>query len=82
MENFNYTKKNKKHSLSKMKHAHDTALTVFQVKPKTWKPKPSMTSIDISGIKGLDKLEIQEIKKFYFNQKLPLERSLLVDQEL
>ena len=79
MENFNYADKN---SLSRMKHAHDTALAVFQVKPKTWKSKPSMTSIDISSIKSPDNLKFQEIKKFCFNQKLPMERSLLVDQEL
>ena len=42
---------------------HDTALTVFQVKPKTWKPKPTTTSIDIPGIKSPDKLKCQEIKK-------------------
>ena len=79
IENFNYADKN---SLWRIEHAHDTALTVFQVKTKTWKPKPPMTSIDISGIKSPDKIKFQEIKKFCFNQKLPLERSLLVDQEL
>ena len=41
-----------------------------------------MTSIDISGIKNPDKLKCREIKNFCFNQKLPLERSFLVDQEL
>ena len=41
-----------------------------------------MTFINISGIKNPDKLKCQEIKNFCFNQKLPLERSLLVDQEL
>ena len=60
----------------------DIALTVFQVKPKTWKSKPTMTSIDISGIKNPDKFKCQEIKQFCFNQKLPVERSFLVDQEL
>ena len=79
MENFNYADKN---SLSRIKRAHNTALTVFQVKPKTWKFKPSMTSIDISGIKIPDKLKFEEIKKTCFNQKLPLESSLLVDQDL
>ena len=41
-----------------------------------------MTSIKISGIKNPDKLKCREIKNFCFNQKLPLERSFLVDQEL
>ena len=34
MENFDNADKN---SLLRMEHAHDTALTVFQEKPKTWK---------------------------------------------
>ena len=41
-----------------------------------------MTFINISGIKNPDKLKCQEIKNFCFNQKLPLERSFLVYQEL
>ena len=53
-----------KNSLSRLKHAHDTALIVFQVKPKTWRSKPTMTSIDISGIKSSDKLKCQEINLF------------------
>ena len=65
-----------------MKHAHDTAQTVFQVNSKTWKSKPTMTSIDITSIKNPDKRKCQEIKNLCFNQKLPLERSFLVDQEL
>ena len=48
-----------KNSLSRLKHAHDTALTVFHVKPITWKSKPIMTFIDISGIKSPDKLKCQ-----------------------
>ena len=55
--------KKKKTSLSRMKHAHDTALIVFQVKQKTWKSKLSMTSIDIFRIKSPDKLKFQEINK-------------------
>ena len=65
-----------------MKHAHDIALKVFQEKPKTWKSKSSMTSIDISGIKSSEKLKFQEANNFCFNKKPQLERSLLVDQEL
>ena len=57
MQNFDYADKN---SLSRMKHAHDTALTVFQVKPKTWKSKLSMTSIDISIIKSPDNLNFKK----------------------
>ena len=60
MHNFDNVNKS---SLLRMKHAHDTALTVFQVKPKTWKSKPTMTSIDILGIETPDKLKCQEIKK-------------------
>ena len=60
MDNFDNANKS---SLSRMKHAHDTALTVFQVKPKTWKSKPIMTFIGILGIKTPDKLKCQEIKK-------------------
>ena len=56
MDNFDDADKN---SLSRLKHAHDTALIVFQVKPKTLKSKPTMTSIDISGIKGPNKLKCQ-----------------------
>ena len=55
-----------KSSLSGMKHAHDTVLIVFQIKPKIWKSKPTMTSIDISGIKNLDKRKCQEINNFFF----------------
>ena len=41
-----------------------------------------MTSIDISGIKNPHEPKCQEIKNFCFKQKLPLERSSLVNQEL
>ena len=44
MDNFDNENKN---SLSTLKHTHDTALTVFQVKPKTWQSKPITTLIDI-----------------------------------
>ena len=60
-------KKKKKPSLSRMEHAHDTALIVFRVKPKTWKSKLSITSINIFGIKSLDKLTFQEINKILFS---------------
>ena len=60
MDNFDNANKN---ILSRLKHAHDTALTVFQVKPKTWKSKPTTTSIAIPGIKSSDKLKCQEVKK-------------------
>ena len=60
MDNFDNANKN---SLSSMKHANNTALTVFQVNSKTWKSKPTTTSIDIPGIKSPDKVECQEIKK-------------------
>ena len=60
MDNFDNANKN---SLSTMKHAHHTALTLFQVKPKTWKSNPTTTSIDIPGIKSPGKLKCQEIKK-------------------
>ena len=60
MDNFDNADKN---SLSRMKHAHDTALTVFQIKPKTWKSKPTTTSVDIPGIKSPDRVKCQEIKK-------------------
>ena len=42
MNNFDNANKD---SLLRMKHARDTALIVFQVKTKTWKSKPTMTSI-------------------------------------
>ena len=60
MDNFDNANKN---SLSAIKHAHDTALTLFQVKPKTWKSNPTTTSIDIPGVKRPGKLKCQEIKK-------------------
>ena len=60
MENFDNAKKS---SLSRMKQAHKTALIIFQVKSKTWKSKPTITSIDISDIKRSGKLKCQEIKK-------------------
>ena len=53
MDNFDNANKN---SLSTMNNAHDTALTGFQVKPKTWKSKLTTTSIDIPGIKHPGKL--------------------------
>ena len=60
MDNFDNGNKN---SLSTLKHPHDTALTGFQVKSRTWKFKPTTTSINIPGIKRSDKLKCQEIKK-------------------
>ena len=63
MDNFDNADKS---SLSGMKHAHDTVLIVFQIKPKIWKSKPTMTSIEISGIKNLDKRKCQEINNFFF----------------
>ena len=54
MDNFDNADKN---SLSGMNYAHDPVLTVFQVKPKIWKSKSNMTSINIYGC---------------FNQELPL----------
>ena len=60
MDNFDNANKN---ILSRLKHAHNTALTVFQIKPKTWKSKPTTTSIVIPGIKSSDKLKCQEVKK-------------------
>ena len=59
MDNFDNADKN---SLSSMKHAHDTALIVFQVKLKSCKSKRTITSIDISSIKSSDKIKCQEIK--------------------
>lgn len=79
MDNFDNANKN---SLSEMKHAHDTVSTVFQVKPEIWRSKPTMISIDISGIKNLDKLKCQEKNYFCFNQKLSLERSLYTNLEI
>lgn len=79
MDNFDNANKN---SLSEMKHAHDTVSTVFQVKPKIWRSKPTMISIDISGIKIPDKLKCQEKNYFCFNQKLSLERSLYTNLEI
>ena len=60
MENFDNANKS---SLSRMKHAHETALIIFQVKSKTWKSKPTITSIDISDIKRSGELRCQEMKK-------------------
>ena len=55
MDNFDNANKNK-NSLG-MKHTHNTAQTVFQVKPKTWKSNSTMTSINIPGIKSPDKIK-------------------------
>ena len=60
MDNFDNGNKN---SLSTLKHPHDTALTGFQVKPRTWQFKATTISINIYGIKHPDKLKCQEINK-------------------
>ena len=78
-DNFDYADKN---SLSGMQHAHDTAITLFQVKPLSTKSKPAVSSTDISMIKNLGKLKCQEIVPFRYNQKLPLDNSFMVEQEL
>ena len=40
-----------------MQHAHDTTITVFQVKPSAKKYKPAVSSTDITMIKNLDKVK-------------------------
>ena len=71
-----------RNSLSGRKHAHDSVITVSQVKPSTMKSKPTMSSTDISATKNLEKLKCQEILSFHYNQKFPLECIFLVGQEL
>ena len=65
-----------------MKHAHDTVVKVFHVNPSTMKSKPTMRSAGISSIKNHENLKCKEILRFYYNQKLPLERTFLIGQEL
>ena len=68
-----------RNSLSGMKHAHDTTMTVFQVKASTMKSKPKMSSTDISTIKNLSKRKCQEVVSFHYNQKVLLENTSVVD---
>ena len=71
-----------RNSLSGRRHVHDAVLIIFQVKPSIMKSKPTMNSNDIKVIKNLEKLKCQQIVSFHYNQKLPLESTFLVGQEL
>ena len=79
MDNFDNSDKN---SLSGMMHAHDTALTLFQEKPKTLLSKPKKSSIDLVNVPKLNKLPCQELMYFRPFQKLPISDSFTIDNDL
>ena len=72
MDNFDNADKN---SLSGRMHAHDTAVTLFQVQPDKHTQKPPKHSLDLTNAPNLGKLLGQEIHSFYSSQKLPLSGS-------
>ena len=79
MDNFDNADKN---SLSGRMHAHDTAITLFQVQPDNHIHKPPKDSLDLTNAPNLNKLLCQEIHSFHSSEKLPLGDSFQVQNEL
>ena len=79
-DNFDNTDRN---SLSGTKHAHDIAITIFQVKPQNPISKPKKSIVELKSIKKLQKLKCQEL--VFFDSKgpnLPLPDSFEVSRDL
>ena len=79
MDNFGNAGKN---SSSKRMHAHDTAITLFQVQPDKHIQKLPKDSLDLTNAPNLNKLLCQTIYSFHSSQKLPLSESFRVQNEL
>jgi len=78
-DNFDNADRN---SLSGTKHAHDTAITLFQEVPVNEVSKPDKTSVDLSRVKSLSKLPCQDISPFNSARTLTLPETFTVDEEL
>ena len=78
-DNFDYSDRS---SLSGTKHTHDTAITLFQMKPTVKIAKAAKGSVELSTVKDLGKLPCQEVVDFYTNRRLTLQESFTVDPEL
>ena len=63
-------------------HAHDTAITLFQVQPDKHIQKPPKDSLDLTNAPNLNTLFRQKIHFFHYSQKLPLSESFRVQNEL
>ena len=70
-----------KNSLSGRIHAHDTAITLFQVQLDHHIQKLSKDTLDLTNALNLNKLLFQEIHSFHSSQKLPLSDSFQVQNE-
>ena len=79
-DNFDNTDRN---SLSSTNHAHDAAITIFQVKPQNPVSKPKKITVKLKSIKKLQKLKCQELVFFDSKgPKLPLPHSFDVPSDL
>ena len=79
MDNFDNADRN---SLSGTMHAHDTAMTLFQVKPISHPEKPQKSTFDLSNTPDLHELPCQKIIPFHATHKLPLAESIKVAKDL
>ena len=78
-DNFDHSDRS---SLSSTKHTHDTAITLFRMKPTVKITKPAKGSVELSTVKDLGKLPCQVVVDFYTYRTLTLPESLTVDPEL
>ena len=62
-------------------HAHDTAITLFQVQPDNHIRKLPKDALDLTNALNLNKLLFHEIHSFHSAQKLPLNDSFQVQNE-
>ena len=79
MDNFDNADRN---SLSGTMHAHDTAMTLFQIKPISHPEKPPKSTFDLSNAPDLHELPCQKIIPFHATHKLPLAESIKVAKDL
>ena len=62
-------------------HAHDTAITLFQVQPDNHIRKLPKDALDLTNALNLNKLLFHEIHSFHSSQKLPLSDSFQAQNE-
>ena len=69
-------------SLPGTMHAHDTAITLFQVQPDNHIQNPPKGYLDLTNAANLNQLLCQEIHSNHSSQKLPLKDSFQVPNDL
>ena len=78
-DNFDH---NDNSSLSGKKSTHDTAITLFQVKPSTPVNKPLKSEVNLSSINSFSPLPCQIISKYNLPKQLILPESFSVEEQI